>query len=280
MKKFINRNALLLFFTMAFAISWVGILLSFGQNGLHIFQGQDVLAGIYSSQLLLIWLSMLVGPSISGIFLTATMDGKRGLKHLLRLILKWKVHIKWYGAALLVFPAILLLIFYSLSFVSERFYPAPILIPGLFVGLIGGFFEEIGWTGFAMPRLLSRFSFIKTAIILGVIHSFWHLFADYLGGVDFYKTLYLFHFLLWIIALTVLRFFIMWIYRHTQSLFLPILIHASFTGSQLILTPSILNGTESILWYAIFVVIITILLLTTIIKNLHRNKYYSLSEFC
>ena len=280
MKEFINRNALLLFFTMAFTISWVGIFLSFGQNGLHIFQGQDVLAGIYSSQLLLIWLSMLVGPSISGIFLTATMDGKRGLKHLLRLILKWKVHIKWYGAALLVFPAILLLIFYSLSFVSERFYPAPILIPGLFVGLIGGFFEEIGWTGFAMPRLLSRFSFIKTAIILGVIHSFWHLFADYLGGVDFYKTLYLFHFLLWIIALTVLRFFIMWIYRHTQSLFLPILIHASFTGSQLILTPSILNGTESILWYAIFVVIITILLLTTIIKNLHRNKYYSLSEFC
>ena len=280
MKKFINRNALLLFFTMAFTISWVGILLSFGQNGLHIFQGQDVLAGKYSSQLILIWLSMLIGPSISGIFLTATMDGKRGLKHLLRLILKWKVHIKWYGAALLVFPAILLLIFYSLSFVSERFYPTPILIPGLFVGLIGGFFEEIGWTGFAMPRLLSRFSFIKTAIILGVIHSFWHLFADYLGGVDFYKTPYLFHFLLWIIALTVLRFFIMWIYHHTQSLFLPILIHASFTGSQLILTPSILNGTESILWYAIFVVIITILLLTTIIKNLHRNKYYSLSEFC
>ena len=271
MKKFINRNALLLFFTMAFAISWVGILLSFGQNGLHIFQGQDVPAGIYSSQLLLIWLSMLVGPSISGIFLTATMDGKRGLKHLLRLILKWKVHIKWYGAALLVFPAILLLIFYSLSFVSERFYPAPILIPGLFVGLIGGFFEEIGWTGFAMPRLLSRFSFIKTAIILGVIHSFWHLFADYLGGVDFYKTPYLFHFLLWIIALTVLRFFIMWIYRHTQSLFLPILIHASFTGSQLILTPSILNGTESILWYAIFVAIITILLLTIIIRNLQSH---------
>jgi membrane protease YdiL (CAAX protease family) len=272
MKEFINRNALLSFFTMAFAISWVGILLSFGQNGLHIFQGQDVLAGKYSSQLILIWLSMLVGPSISGIFLTATMDGKRGLKHLLRLILKWKVHIKWYGAALLVFPAILLLIFYSLSFVSERFYPAPTLIPGLFVGLIGGFFEEIGWTGFATPRLLSRFSFIKTAIILGVIHSFWHLFADYLGGVDFYKTLYLFHFFLWIIALTVLRSFIIWIYNHTGNLLLPLLTHAGFTGSQLILTPSILNATESILWYAIFVVIITILLLTIIIRNLQSQQ--------
>ena len=257
---------------MAFAISWVGILLSFGQNGLHIFQGQDVLAGKYSSQLILIWLSMLAGPSLSGIFLTATIDGKRGLKLLLRLILKWKVHIKWYCAALLVFPAILLLIFYSLSFVSGRFYPAPLLIPGLFVGFLSGCLEEIGWTGFATPRLLSRFSFIKSAIILGVLHATWHLFADYLGGADFYKTLYLFHFFLWVIALTVLRFFIMWIYHRTQSLLLPILVHASFTGSQLIITPSRLNATESILWYAIFVVIISILLLTIIIKNLQSQQ--------
>jgi uncharacterized protein len=267
MKKFINRNALLLFFSIAFAISWIGIVLSFGQNGLYVFHGQDVLAGKYSSQLILIWLSMLAGPSISGIFLTATIDGNRGLKHLLGFIIKWKVHIKWYCAALLVFPAILLLIFYSLSFVSDRFYPAPLLIPGLFVGFIGGFFEEIGWTGFATPRLLSRFSFIKTAILLGAIHSIWHLLADYLGGADFYKTLYLLHFFLWIVALTVLRFFIIWIYQHTQSLFLAILVHASFTGSQLILTPSILNGTESVLWYAIFAAIMMLLLLTIIIRN-------------
>jgi membrane protease YdiL (CAAX protease family) len=272
MKKFINRNALLLFFTMAFAISWVGIRLSFGQNGVHIFQGQDVLAGKYSSQLILIWLSMLAGPSISVIFLTATIDGKRGLKHLLRSILKWKVHIKWYCAALLVFPAIFLLIFYSLSFVSERFYPASILIPGLFVGLIGGLFEELGWTGFTTPGLLSKFSFIKTAIILGVIHSSWHLFADYLGGVDFYQTLYLFHFFLWIIALTVLRFFIIWIYNHTGSLLLAGLTHASFTGSQLILTPLTLNGAETILWYTVFVVVLTILVLVMIIRNLKLRK--------
>ena len=278
MKKFINRHALLLFFTIAFAISWVGIILSFGQNGLHIFQGQDVLAGKYSSQLILIWLAMLVGPAISGIFLTATIDGKLGLKHLLRLILKWKVPIKWYCAALLVFPAILLLIFYSLTFVSDRFYPAPILIPGLFVGLIGGFFEEIGWTGFATLRLLTRFSFIKSGIILGVIHSFWHLFADYLGGFDFYKTLYIFHFFLWIIALTALRFFIIWIYNHTGSLLLALLTHASFTGSQLILTPSRLNGTEAILWYAVFVIILTILVLTMIKRNLPSQKDTTLRQ--
>jgi membrane protease YdiL (CAAX protease family) len=143
------------------------------------------------------------------------------------------------------------------------------------VGLTGGFFEEIGWTGFATPRLLSRFSFIKTAIILGVIHSFWHLFADYLGGVDFYKTFYLFHFFLWIIALTVLRFIIIWIYNHTGNLLLPILTHAGFTGSQLILTPSALNGAETILWYGIFVVVLMILVLTIIIRKPKSQKQFT-----
>lgn len=275
MKKFIIRNSLLLFFTITFVISWTGIFLSFGQDGLQIFQAEHVLAGEYSRQLILIWLSMIAGPAICGVFFTAIVDGKRGPKHLFRLIAKWKVHIKWYFAAVLLFPVTLLLIFFSLSFVSAKFYPSPLLIPGLLVGLTGGFFEEIGWTGFATPKLLLKFGFIKTGIILGIIHSFWHFFADYLGGVDLYKTLYYFHFFLWIIALTALRFFIIWIYKHTGSLLLPILAHSSFTGSQLILTPSRLNGAETILWYSAFVVVLTILVLTMIIRNLKLQKVFA-----
>jgi membrane protease YdiL (CAAX protease family) len=272
MKKFITRNSLFLFFTITYAISWTGIFSSFGQDGPRIFQAEHVLAGEYSRQLILIWLSMLAGPAICGVFFSAIIDGKRGLKHLFSLMVKWKVQFKWYCAAILVFPAILLLIFFSLSFVSAKFYPSLLIIPGLFVGLIGGFFEEIGWTGFATPKPLLKFGFIKTGIILGVIHSFWHLFADYLGGVDLYKTLYFFHFFLWIIALTALRFFIMWIYSHTRSLLLPVLAHASFTGSQLILTPSSLNAAETILWYSVFVVVLTILVLIIVIRKLKLQK--------
>lgn len=275
MKKFITRNSLLFFFTLTFVISWAGIILSFGQEGLHIFHAEHVLSGEYSRQLILIWVSMILGPAICGVFFTVTIDSKRGLKQLLRLMVKWKVHIKWYCAAILIFPATLLLIFFSLSFFSANFYPSPLLIPGLFVGLIGGFLEEIGWTGFAMPKLLLKYSFIKTGIILGIIHSFWHLFADYLGGIDLYKTLYSFHFFLWVIALTALRFFIIWIYNYTGSLLLSILTHSSFTGSQLILTPSTLNGAESILWYVVFVAILTILVLTISIRNHKLQKVFA-----
>ena len=95
MKKLVIGNSLLLFFTTTYVISWTGICLSFGQIGVRIFQGEDVLAGGYLRLLILIWLSMIAGPFICGIFFTATIDGKQGLKHLLRSIVKWKVHIKW-----------------------------------------------------------------------------------------------------------------------------------------------------------------------------------------
>jgi membrane protease YdiL (CAAX protease family) len=267
MKNFIRQHSLVLFFTSSFAISWIGILLSFGEESIHLFRGENVLAGEYSNQLILIWLSMLAGPGISGIFFTLMTKGNQGLKQLFGLLLKRRIHIKWYVVALLLFPVILLSVFYGLSLFSAKFYPAAALMPGLMVGLIGSFFEEIGWTGFAMRNLATRVGFMKTAVILGIVHSFWHLPADYLGSDDFYKELYFFHFILWIIALTVLRFVVIWIYKHTGSLLLAVLTHASFTGSQLMLTPPFLSGPETMLWYVIFVVALIVLASVIIIRD-------------
>jgi membrane protease YdiL (CAAX protease family) len=264
MKNFVNRNSLLLFFLLAFAISWIGILLSFGQQGLHSIKGEEVLEGEFPRQLVLIWLCMLAGPSISGILLSVMTGGKKGLKQLLGSIAKWRVHIKWYCAAIPVFPALLLLVFITLSIISGKYFPSFLFVPGLAVGLIGGFFEEIGWTGFALPRLQSRFGFIKTGILLGVIHATWHFFADYLGSVDLYGELYFFHFFLWILALTALRFLIIWIHNHTGSLLLAQLTHASFTGSQVIFTPAGLKGGETNLWYSSFVLVLVVWVLIMI----------------
>jgi membrane protease YdiL (CAAX protease family) len=272
MRKFISNYSLLFFFITAYAISWIGIILSFGKDSIHLFNGENVLAGEYSRQLILIWIAMLAGPFLSGIIFSIITEGNQGLKQLLEVIVKWRVSIKWYIIAILLFPATLLFIFLFLSIVSGKFYPSPVLIPGLVVGLVGGFFEEIGWTGFALRKFPLRFGFIKTAIVLGIIHSFWHFFADYLGGVDFYKELYFFHFFLWIVALTALRFIIIWIYRHTGSLLLALLTHASFTGSQLILTPSQLNGKETVLWYSIFVAVLIVLVIVIVLIDMKKTN--------
>ena len=254
MKKLILKHSLTTYFFLAYFIAWGGILLSFGSDGIRVLQGGNVLAEGFSKQLFVMWLAMLAGPSVAGILLTLLLDGKGGLKNLISFQLTWKVNPVWYAAALLLIPLALSIIFYSFSFISPKFSPSFLLGFGIIVGLIGGFFEEVGWTGFALPKLQLHYSPFSAAIILGVIHTFWHLLADALGTYSLYQDLYILHFLLWLIALTAFRVIAVWIYNQSKSLLLAQLTHASFTGSQIILTPPTLNGPGNVVWYAAFAI--------------------------
>ena len=51
--------------------------------------------------------------------------------------------------------------------------------------LFGPLGEEFGWRGFALPKLQSRFSAFWSSVILGIMHTFWHLPLFFLGGVTF-----------------------------------------------------------------------------------------------
>jgi uncharacterized protein len=256
-----------LFFLLAWVISWGGIVLSFGGSSLHIFQGQNVLSGTVSRQMLFIWLAMLAGPAIGGMLFTWMGEGRKGLKELFASSVRWKVKGKWYAAALFLFPVLLFMIFSALSFLLTDFSPASLVSLGIAAGLIGGYFEELGWTGFATPRMLQRFGFIKTGLVLGFLHATWHLFSDYLGSAGFYNSLYAVHFLLWILALVALRFIIIFIYHYTRSLLLAQLTHASFTGSQVIFTPAGLSGTETIVWYSAFTALMMALAVVIVVRE-------------
>jgi len=45
----------------------------------------------------------------------------------------------------------------------------------IYLTLLTGLGEEIGWRGFLLPRLQSRFPIILSALILSLINSLWHL---------------------------------------------------------------------------------------------------------
>src|ERR1051326_5650485 len=51
---------------------------------------------------------------------------------------------------------------------------ANLLLAALAGGLLIGVFEELGWTGFVIPRLLPWYGVLATGLLLGAVWGAWH----------------------------------------------------------------------------------------------------------
>jgi membrane protease YdiL (CAAX protease family) len=145
----------------------------------------------------------------------------------------------------------------ALSMTSATFLPGilttnertPLLVISLAVGCSAGLFEELGWTGFAIPALLRRDGVTATGVTIGIWWSAWHLlpniWASGAASGDLAMPVYLAAIAIGIVVgyLTAFRILMVWVYDHTESLSLSMLMHASFTASLLILNPLGLSGT-------------------------------------
>jgi len=117
--------------------------------------------------------AMLLGPSIAGIFLTRKLDGRDGLKDLFARVRLVRFPLRCY-TAWLVLPVLVLGVLFCLkTFVSPVYAPNRFRI-GVTFGLLAGFLEEIGWTGFAYPKLRQRFAVLPAAANLGLFWGLWH----------------------------------------------------------------------------------------------------------
>ncbi len=251
---FIKRHPVSIYFVLVFIITWGSILFVVGPEG---FPGQgEQLQRLFP----LVFLAMAAGPSLAGVLLTGIIDGKEGLRGLFSRMVRWRVNMRWYGVALLITPLLLVAILAALTLISPVFVPGiittgdktAILVFSIIGGLAAGFFEELGWTGFAIPKMQKKHSAFATSIMLGVIWASWHLLPDFWGSYVAYGEVYVPHFLLWVVALPAYRILMVWVYNNTGSLLVAQLMHASFAGSQFLLTPSAVSIADSVLWYLIF----------------------------
>jgi membrane protease YdiL (CAAX protease family) len=262
-RAFITSHPVSAYFGLTFAISWGGTLVATAGSGM------SATAGTSDPRFAYALVAMLLGPSVSGLLLTAIVDGRGGLRELLARMLKWRVATRWYAVALLAAPLLWGLALLVLSLVSPRLLPGVVTTSdrttlvsiGLAVALSAGLFEEIGWTGFAIPRLLARHGTLATGVIVGVVWSAWHVLVSIVWAAPATAgELPVAVFITWSLLtnpigyLTAFRVLMVWVYERTRSVFVAILMHISVTGSVLILDPAALTGRAA-LTYALVVAV-------------------------
>jgi uncharacterized protein len=194
---------------------------------------------------------MRLGPGVAGILMTSLIDGRAGLREFRARLLKWRVGAHWYAVALLTAPLLITGVLFALSLISPEFLPrivtasdkASVLLMGIAAGLVAGIFEELGWTGFAVPRMRLRYSVLTTGLFVGVLWATWHLLQGYwASGVtsgEVSLALWLANAVVGTLVgqLVAYRVLMVWVYERTESLLVAMLMHASLAAFTFILFP-------------------------------------------
>jgi membrane protease YdiL (CAAX protease family) len=274
LKAFIARHPVASYFGVTFVISWGGALLAIGGSGAM--RGTTPTSDARFTYALI---TMLAGPSLTGILMTTLVYGRTGRREFLTRLLAWRVGAIWYAVALLTAPVVMTMTLLALSSASPAFLPgifttadqATLLLVSLAVGVSAGIFEELGWTGFAIPTLRRRYGVLVTGLIVGILWSAWHLlpnvWASRAASGELAMPAYFAGTAVAVFVgyLTAFRVLMVWLYDHTQSLFVAMLMHVSLTASLLILNPLDISGAN--LWVfsfafaaALWVVVVVIAL--------------------
>ncbi|MCU0501586.1 MAG: CPBP family intramembrane metalloprotease [Anaerolineae bacterium] len=236
---FIKRRSLLVYFTLTFIISWGAVLILAGPNGIPVAADQAVALGM----------ALLLGPSVAGILLTGLTSGRDGLHRLLAHLLRWRVSARWYAVAFFAAPLSTVVVLLVLSLFSPAFTPsilisdekASLILTGFVAGLMVGIFEELGWTGFATPKMRLRYSVFTTGLIVGLMWGAWH-FIMFWENDSFSGALPLAILLAGLFAwLPAYRILMVWVYDRTESLFVVILMHASLVATMIITEPPLIG---------------------------------------
>jgi membrane protease YdiL (CAAX protease family) len=182
----------------------------------------------------------------------------------------WRVGLGWYAAALVLFPVLILVVLGALSLISQEFAPN-FAVMGVAVGLLAGFFEEIGWMGYAFPKMARAYGVLAAAVFLGLLHSTWHVVADYLGASAALGAYWLPHFFFFMtVSMTATRVLIVWVYQNTGSVLVAQAAHASSTGFLFALAPIGLTPGYDTLWYAVYGAVLWIVVAIVVAVNRRR----------
>jgi membrane protease YdiL (CAAX protease family) len=176
-----------IFFALTFAISWgVGGLFLALPTKLEPIFGP---LGPHNP----VFYVLAYAPTLSALILASVLGGSAGVKFLFATLVR-PFGMTWLIVAVLLIPAIALLLVLLLPLIGYAKWPvtirdifvsAPLVLLGTWqvfrnTGPLG---EELGWRGYALPRLLMKWNALTASMVLGLVWTLWHVPAFFLAGV-------------------------------------------------------------------------------------------------
>jgi len=230
----------------------------------------------FSTPSVFIW-----APTLAAIIIAALYGGRREIKAIFTRLVVWKAHIKWYFFIIMI-PAITAILAVGVHVAMGGTAPTfPLfkenqgrILMVFFVFLFpltsSAFFEEIGFRGYALPKLQERWGPLLGTLILGVFFGAWLLpefynptSAQYALGLGYYG---------WFIVTEIAWSIIMtWVFNRTKgsSLIAGYLFHAMFNAWPFLLLTDAIPGMDlpllDIQLFRIFTIVVSMAAVTLII---------------
>jgi CAAX protease family protein len=262
---------ILTYYALVFAISWGSALVFFGSG---VFLGTKEISFVGQSPIA--FLAFLAGPSVAGILTTGLVHGKAGLRDVGSRLLRWRVGVRWYAVALVTAPLLTIATLLALSLTSPVFLPAlvtsadkaSLLLGGIVTALVVPVFEELGWSGFAVPELRKGYGVLTTGLMVGLIWGVWHfpLFSAVASSSTAIPSALFLAVLLfsWLLAYRVLM---VWVYDRTQSLLMMMVMHAPIVFGSLALIPQAMSPDRVVTFDLAFAALLWVVVAAVAVAN-------------
>lgn len=219
-QKLINKYQLPLFFLLAYPLSWWSLFLVRGM----------LPQGVALAALIVILLSA----------------GKTGLRGF------WNRLIHFRAGWLLFLAALVIIIGFKLFDIASNllagatfagFPRVPFVIIAIELLLLGGLWEELGWSGYALPALQKRFAKSKhgvliATLIVGIFRGIWHLPLLIVGAIPWYDVVWFTPF--------VFQPFISWLYNKSGGSVLLVMFFHYMSNLLFAASPSFTGADKSL----------------------------------
>jgi CAAX protease family protein len=232
---------LVVFFALSYALMWMCFLsvAAFGIPARSALGAGLLLLGAFA-------------PGIAAVVLTAAAEGRAGVAGLLARIGRWQVAAGYYAFALGLTVAVKLTAAVVVRLASGAWphfgeWRPVLLLAAVAFSTPFQAGEEVGWRGYALPRLAVRFGLRRASLLLGIVWAVWHIPQFFIPDADTYRQSFVV-FALGVVAFSVI---LAWLYARTRgSLLLVMLLHAAYNNTKDVVPSALPGGTGTFGFHA------------------------------